>query len=71
MVLLTRISRYLKAASLAIEDGFDLRGFFCWTLMDNFEWDMAAIAVLVFIPLIDKSRKKVSDALLMLLEQDC
>ena len=33
-------SEYLKAASLAIEDGFDLRGFFCWTLMDNFEWDM-------------------------------
>ncbi|MBA2307138.1 glycoside hydrolase family 1 protein [Candidatus Dependentiae bacterium] len=30
---------YLKATSLALEDGYDVRGFFCWTLQDNFEWN--------------------------------
>ncbi len=33
------IKEYLKAASLAIEDGVNLKGFFWWTLMDNFEWN--------------------------------
>ncbi|MBA3751597.1 glycoside hydrolase family 1 protein [Candidatus Dependentiae bacterium] len=33
-------TEYLKATSLAVEDGYDVRGFFCWTLNDNFEWDM-------------------------------
>lgn len=33
------IREYLKMVSLAIEDGYDVRGFFYWTPFDNFEWD--------------------------------
>ncbi len=32
------IERYLHAVHRACDDGADVRGYFCWTLMDNFEW---------------------------------
>ncbi len=31
-------TRYLLAARRALADGVDLRGYFYWTLIDNFEW---------------------------------
>jgi peroxiredoxin len=32
------INRYLYALSKSINEGYDIRGYFYWTLMDNFEW---------------------------------
>lgn len=32
------IQRYLENVSKAVKEGFDVRGYFYWTLMDNFEW---------------------------------
>ncbi|KAG6514156.1 hypothetical protein ZIOFF_024497 [Zingiber officinale] len=32
------ISSYLDYLSSAIRQGADVRGYFCWTLLDNFEW---------------------------------
>ncbi len=32
------LEAHLQAAHRAIAQGVDLRGYFCWTLIDNFEW---------------------------------
>jgi beta-glucosidase len=32
------LSRYFSAAAQAIGEGVDLRGYFVWSLFDNFEW---------------------------------
>ena len=32
------LERHFDAAASAIADGVPLRGYFIWTLMDNFEW---------------------------------
>ena len=29
----------LRAVRNAIDKGINLRGFYCWTLLDDFEWD--------------------------------
>jgi beta-glucosidase len=33
------LAQHLRAAHAAIEAGVDLRGYFVWSLLDNFEWD--------------------------------
>jgi beta-glucosidase len=32
------LDAHLDAAAHAIESGVDLRGYFCWSFLDNFEW---------------------------------
>jgi beta-glucosidase len=32
------LRRHLAAAHRALADGVDLRGYFAWSLLDNFEW---------------------------------
>jgi beta-glucosidase len=35
---ITYLHTHLDAAARAIDSGVDLRGYFCWSLLDNFEW---------------------------------
>jgi beta-glucosidase len=33
------VSRHLEAIALAMAQGVDVRGYFLWSLLDNFEWN--------------------------------
>lgn len=33
------IKRHLHAVNCALQDGYDVRGYFYWSLLDNLEWD--------------------------------
>jgi beta-glucosidase len=35
---LAYLKGHIQQAALALEDGVDLRGYFAWSLLDNFEW---------------------------------
>ncbi|HET7277033.1 MAG TPA: family 1 glycosylhydrolase [Dermatophilaceae bacterium] len=35
---ITYLESHLDAVARAREDGVDVRGYFCWSLLDNFEW---------------------------------
>ena len=35
---ITYMSRYLRCVKRAVEEGFPVLGYMCWSIMDNFEW---------------------------------
>jgi beta-glucosidase len=59
------LAAHFSAASDAIENGVDLRGYFVWSLLDNFEWDSgyAMRFGIVFVDYLTQQRIPKSSAL--------
>jgi beta-glucosidase len=36
---ITYLAEVLRGVRRALDDGVDIRGYFVWSLLDNFEWD--------------------------------
>jgi beta-glucosidase len=55
---------HFRAAHRAIQDGVDLRGYFVWSLMDNFEWAFGygRRFGLVYVDYADGQRRVVKDS---------
>jgi beta-glucosidase/6-phospho-beta-glucosidase/beta-galactosidase len=56
----TWIKRHFWAIKKSLESGYDVRGFFYWSLMDNWEWDMGYGPKfgLYHVDFNDKNRKR-------------
>jgi len=59
------LAAHFAAASTAIQTGVDLRGYFVWSLLDNFEWDSgyAMRFGIVFVDYLTQQRIPKSSAL--------
>ncbi len=59
------MNQYLSALSKSIDDGADVRGYFYWSLLDNFEWayGYAKRFGLVYVDYSDYSRTLKQSAL--------
>ncbi|BBF42853.1 mannose-6-phosphate isomerase [Lachnospiraceae bacterium KM106-2] len=56
---ITFLNRYLVEVKRAVESGVDIRGYFVWTLLDNFEWDKGYSARFGLVYVDFESQKRI------------